>query len=412
MTNKNHQDIFSKLFAESLVFLMTVIIIMVAVVALTKSVYAINPINSTYFLKDSSSSFQRVLDTNLLNGSESLVSVTAGSTQICTTFNWTNPNNYTENKLIPSQNISILLFADSGTAGGGSASIANLFVSEWNGSAEVQTIASNASPTCNFYGKPAGFNCTFPLPVQGSKNISTGDFLRLRLDLCARKVTANLRYNSSSRNSSLSIIEETVVSAAGNALPNISAPVIIPSQIFTTSSLNCSAIAYDNESSSLNISFTWYRNRTRITTYDSNVSCTNGTVCYTSTLVPSSALYVNDNWTCSARSYDGTFFSNFSNSTTLTVFGTAPYITSIVIDDDFPPVSVIDLRAGAKTKVYCNGTAVDSDGFSDIMKINATFFNSAESFASDIDNQTKHYSNASCNFTQAGQNSRDRKSVV
>lgn len=68
-----------------------------------------------------------------------------------------------------------------------------------------------------------------------------------------------------------------------------------------------------------------------------------------------------------------------------------PSITNIVVD------TPVDLLAGSTKTVYCNGTASDGDSYNDISNLNATLFFTGFN-PDDIDNNSNHYSNTSCNL--------------
>jgi len=73
-----------------------------------------------------------------------------------------------------------------------------------------------------------------------------------------------------------------------------------------------------------------------------------------------------------------------------------PSITNIIAD------TPVDLLAGSTKTVYCNGTASDGDSYTDISDLNATLFFAGFN-PDDIDNNSNHYSNTSCNlFNGAG----------
>ncbi len=686
----------SVLFVFPLVFLLAIL------ACFSSPVFGYTPVNQTYYLKDGQSPAAMVLDTSAPTGQPSSVSVAGGSTESCTTYSWLADQAYHNDTLIPPQSASFLIFADSTSQGGGSASISNLRLTDWSGSADVQTLASSSSPSCSFYGNANGFSCTFSVGLPSGSYVSAGDYVKLYLDLCAKKVTASLRYNSTSRNSGFSMMSETaaplvsynwtfvypetatvlsgndvilrsgspvllnltetelgaandtnrriylkyrkasdsawtqlpdtgdsnfglssltpanpsgafsvaknshfsiifnitpkssgewvfnatpdsspisVVSGqaqnfsvgkklsfhwsaipahgtnlvmnesplyfpsrssgnsgsgtffsswiqsppesegsfgginitgvrftfyenststskvsyvpslyktnstssvligscpsmqsistgvpaertcsftvsppytmsnsenaslnatiaasigqpgftysvsydgnfnsfvfmdisylppVSNSPPNISIPSIIPSSPTTLDSLNCSAIPTDNESASLHVKFTWYVGASHLSSYDSYVQCQNGSMCYTSMAVPSNSTSLGENWTCSARSYDGTFYSDFFNSTPVTISGAPPSISSMLIDDSVPGDSSLNLFAGVDSGIWCNGTATDSSGFSGIDKINATLYSTGLSSSRDSDNRTKHYSNSSCAFSQSGTDS-------
>jgi len=662
---------------------------------------ALNPVEKSYYLKDGIPQLNMSFDTNIPNGTASMLAVTGGNSEVCRPVNWTLSQPYLEDKLFPEQHVIVTLYLDSNSAGGGSATLRNAFISEFNLTDNVRILATNTLPSCNFYGQPNGFACNYSMQIASSQYISSGNYLKIGADLCAKKVTANIRYNSTARNSNFTITEETAVplamlnwtfesqdtgviqrgndiilknnvnyfvylketelgatndtsrqiylkyrrqsdsswtqlpnsgdsifgvssstsvnpslafsvvkgqntsigfnitpktsgkwsfnatpssspisinsgqmqnfsvgkrlsfhyssvpqfginqimnesfalgqnrssqnsgagtfystwvqyppqseagygglnitkvrftfyenstnpsrvtytprlykrnstslvligscsgiasilsglptvqscefglavpykimntenaslnatievsisnpgatyaisyagsydsyvfletlllSADSNTAPNISQLSIIPSIITSSSSLNCSAMANDNESSSLNILFTWYVNTTHTTLYDSYMPCTSGITCHTGILVPPSALKIGSNWTCSARSDDNVLFSNYSNSSTLAVQGSLPVVSVARISEGYDPQDVIDLIAGSVTNVYCNGTVYDADGYADISLVNGTFFHLSESFFGAEDNQTIHYSNSSCSMSQLDAN--------
>ena len=71
-----------------------------------------------------------------------------------------------------------------------------------------------------------------------------------------------------------------------------------------TINLNASCIARDNDTLTITVNFTWWKmsNSTwqHITIYDSQVSCTNNTLCYPSVLVPSSDTELGQDFKCMA----------------------------------------------------------------------------------------------------------------
>lgn len=145
----------------------------------------------------------------------------------------------------------------------------------------------------------------------------------------------------------------TVYYTLPNTAPSITTPTISPSPAYSSSQLNCSTTPTDAEQSTLNVSFTWYKNNIQDTSQDTTLSCTSGETCYTDTLVPSSSLTKNDNWVCSARAYDGSLYSYWSNSSSLTISNTQPSIASASITPD-PAYTTSTLTCN-------NGTTSDAD---------------------------------------------------
>jgi len=112
------------------------------------------------------------------------------------------------------------------------------------------------------------------------------------------------------------------------------------------------------------------------------------------------------NFIWNVQCYDLSGQSSFSNSNyTLFIQNNLPSIKNMQIIDSIGQTNSVDLLVGQKTKVYCNGTASDSDGYLDIQKINATFYNILVSNFSNVDNATNHFTNSSCNFFQIDSNS-------
>ncbi|MFC1696708.1 LamG-like jellyroll fold domain-containing protein [Nanoarchaeota archaeon] len=97
--------------------------------------------------------------------------------------------------------------------------------------------------------------------------------------------------------------------------PNVTTPIIYPSIAYTNDSLICTTNATDLEQTTLNISFTWYENGVLNTTWDNNVTCAIDTQCNASILVPPSASFKHDNFTCLVTAYDGITFGHSKNST-------------------------------------------------------------------------------------------------
>jgi len=120
--------------------------------------------------------------------------------------------------------------------------------------------------------------------------------------------------------------------------------------------------------------------------------------------ISSSYLSIGQNWTLECTAYDGISNSTQLNSSTITIVNTnvPPSILSISLDDTIPsPAGQIDLTAGSITKVVCNGTLEDLDGFSDIANAAAIIYASGNGTlpTSPEDNNTL-YRNLSCSLSQ------------
>ena len=110
-----------------------------------------------------------------------------------------------------------------------------------------------------------------------------------------------------------------------NSIPTINNVSILPLSPTVEDSLNCSVNISDSNDIIQNVSFTWYVNGIQNDSFDTNVTCDiSQGLCYTDVLFTN--LETNYNYTCSARSYDGTNFSDWMNSTQVMVGNTPPTI--------------------------------------------------------------------------------------
>lgn len=109
-----------------------------------------------------------------------------------------------------------------------------------------------------------------------------------------------------------------------NTAPDINNITIIPTLSYTDTNLNCTAKPTDTENSTLIIDFAFWVNGVNAgLPYNNSVICTNNTVCGSSELITESKTHF-DNWTCAARSYDGSLYSNWKN-TTKEISNSLPY---------------------------------------------------------------------------------------
>lgn len=94
------------------------------------------------------------------------------------------------------------------------------------------------------------------------------------------------------------------------------------------SNLNCSGFLYDAQNDFLNASVRWYKNNALTYQIDFNDSYSNSSLF--SGILMSGNLSLGDVWKCSLRAHDGMVYSNWVNSTTLTIIDiTKPNITII-----------------------------------------------------------------------------------
>jgi len=236
--------------------------------------------------------------------------------------------------------------------------------------------------------------------------------------------------NSTQTNSSTLMIQNTI--------PTIASTTIIPTTPATIIPLNCSAIPADADNATLLVNFTWYKNTVANSTWDSQVSCTNNTVCYTGTKVPITAFAENDNFTCSAATYDGFDYSSWLNSSTKTIVVPLTIIypanttydinistlnydltsgvvlescwystdngasnsTAVTAGDNFTGV---DSTAGSNTwTVYCNDSSNNSGGISKSFAINNFWWNTGYPFANNSFRITSFVNVSGVNFTLGG----------
>jgi hypothetical protein len=162
-----------------------------------------------------------------------------------------------------------------------------------------------------------------------------------------------------------------VVSAV-NTPPTTTTPVIIPATAYANTALNASTKCTDIDVGDvLHANFTWYKNGAAVHTWDTQVACTNNTLCYIADKNKQpTGLVKGDNWTASARCYDGHEYStDWVNSTDRIVSNSIPLTSagSITPDpaQDFDELNAsmtcTDLDADSLTANftwYQNGTPV------------------------------------------------------
>lgn len=109
-----------------------------------------------------------------------------------------------------------------------------------------------------------------------------------------------------------------------NTAPTVNTPTITPSPAFTGNNLNCSGTASDIDGGSLTVNFSWYKSG--VLQFITNTSCTAGTLCNSSKLMPS--INKSEVYACGIKAFDTTVWSGETNSTNLTVSNTAPVISA------------------------------------------------------------------------------------
>jgi hypothetical protein len=121
---------------------------------------------------------------------------------------------------------------------------------------------------------------------------------------------------------------------------------------YSTSNLNCFATITDGDADSLNVSVIWYKNNQTNLTIDYNNSYSNGTSF--NSILWSGNLTGGDSWKCGMRTFDGTNYSNWSNSSSLVILSVPP-VPSIIINSPTTGSTFADVTP--TLNVTLNGTA-------------------------------------------------------
>ena len=153
----------------------------------------------------------------------------------------------------------------------------------------------------------------------------------------------------------------TSVFVIGNTVPEVTTPVIIPSTAYATNSLNCSTMPTDPEQAQLNVSFVWYVNDIRATSFDSNVSAVSDATAWTSILVTN--LVKEQVWICSVQVSDGFNTSSFINSTAVTIQNSLPVVEQ---PKTFDSLMQETQKFDSGDLVVIKTNATDGDGTADI----------------------------------------------
>jgi hypothetical protein len=183
----------------------------------------------------------------------------------------------------------------------------------------------------------------------------------------------------------------TVVVASAAAAPTVSLVQLYPTSPNTTDSLYCNATATDADSATLTLLINWYKNgvnQSDLVFEADNVA--NGSNVNASVLLGGNTTK-NEQWLCSVRAYDGSSYSDWLNSSSVTIQNSAPTLGAVSLVD---PIS---LNVGPDmTTVYCSATATDNDGFADVSTAIGKLFNETNGFAGSDDDNIR-YSNNFCN---------------
>jgi len=129
-------------------------------------------------------------------------------------------------------------------------------------------------------------------------------------------------------------------------------PRVTPSPARVGDDLNCTWIAVDSNSGSINANITWYVDGTQNTSWDvTALSCGNNTLCGTSSKV-TAGVAKNKDYICSVVLYDGVSNSGWQNSTAREIDNTRPSITLNSPSSGSTPGAPVTL----------NVTVTDADG--------------------------------------------------
>jgi len=132
----------------------------------------------------------------------------------------------------------------------------------------------------------------------------------------------------------------------------------------TDSDLNCSAVLFDVDGDSLNVTAVWYLNGTISQTdyynnsYDNNFNF--------SAILDSSNTDIADIWSCSIRLDDAQAFSDWGNSSNLTILNSIPTVPTLISPTDG------NMTIHERYTSFNWTTSVDGDGDDIYYEINAT----------------------------------------
>jgi hypothetical protein len=100
----------------------------------------------------------------------------------------------------------------------------------------------------------------------------------------------------------------------------------------TLQDLNCFATLLDSGNNVMNVSIRWFRNNSLNLTINYSSNYANGTFFNAVLAHPNTTRL--ENWTCSLRVYNGYYWSNWVNSSRLTIINSIPNITGVSPADD------------------------------------------------------------------------------
>ena len=125
---------------------------------------------------------------------------------------------------------------------------------------------------------------------------------------------------------------ESQITVGSNTAPIINQVNITPTLGYVNSTFNCSTFAIDNESANFDVEFSWLINNVTNSSWDTTVLCANNTWCYTDDYP--TGILKHYNITCQARAFDGTLFSDWSNSSEVEIQNSLPLNVTLHLPTD------------------------------------------------------------------------------
>ena len=142
----------------------------------------------------------------------------------------------------------------------------------------------------------------------------------------------------------------------------------------TAEDLNCFTNLSDEDNDTMNVSVRWYMNDSLYLTLDYNNNYENGS--FFNSVLLSGNTSKNEIWKCSVRTYDGTYYSNWTNSSGLTILNTLP-IVNLISPENY------NVTTNRNPTFFWNAT--DADGDSLIYQVKRNGYTSSGSPYSDDD---------------------------
>lgn len=142
---------------------------------------------------------------------------------------------------------------------------------------------------------------------------------------------------------------------SNNSAPSFSSISVSPPTPTKTSTLSCSVTVLDSEQYYTNVTFEWYKNSANQSALAGTFNIVPNNTQTSISTVASSYLTKNDVWYCRAMAFDGTDYSSWASSSTVTVQNTPPTTLAPTLS----PSTAYKTTA----QVTCNnGTTSDIDG--------------------------------------------------